>query len=189
MSRSATSAIPRSLRTFQIIVGVICIILSILVLAGPRFGTYAFLFFIEITLLILGAERIASGVRPPGLKRSTRIIDIAIGSAMIGFALLGFFTPKLTTQWLILLLGLGLLANGVIRIVDGFRNKDVYETSAVISRLGAGIVSAAIAILVLVFPAFGFVLILLIVSIALLITGIELVIVGIKGRRIRSRFL
>jgi uncharacterized membrane protein HdeD (DUF308 family) len=108
---------------------------------------------------------------------------------MIGFALLGFFTPKLTTQWLILLLGLGLLANGVIRIIDGFRNKDVYETSAVISRLGAGIVSAAIAILVLVFPAFGFILILLIVSIALLITGIELVIVGIKGRRIRSKFL
>jgi uncharacterized membrane protein HdeD (DUF308 family) len=99
---------------------------------------------------------------------------------------LGFFTPKLTTEWLVLLLGLGLLANGVVRIVDGFSNKDVYETSAVISRLGAGIVSAAVAILVLVFPAFGFILILIIFSIALLITGIELIIVGIKGRRIRA---
>ncbi|HKI08533.1 MAG TPA: DUF308 domain-containing protein [Nitrososphaeraceae archaeon] len=189
MSHSSTTAIPRSLRTFQIIVGAICIILSVLVLVGPRLGTYTFLFFIEITLLILGAERIASGVRSPGIKKSSRIINIAIGSAMIGFALLGFFTPKLTTQWLVLLLGLGLLANGIVRIVDGFRNKDIYESSAVISRLGAGIVSAAVAILVLVFPIFGFILILIILSIALLITGIELIIVGIRGRRIRTRFL
>ena len=85
----------------------------------------------------------------------------------------------------VLLLGLGLLANGIVRIVDGFRNKDIYETSAVYFRIGAGIVSAAIAILVLVYPVFGFVLILLILSIALLITGIELIIVGIKGRRNR----
>src|SRR5829696_7805308 len=184
MSHSSTTAIPRSLRTFQIIVGAICIILSVLVLVGPRLGTYTFLFFIEITLLIQGAERIASGVRSPGIKKSSRIINIAIG-----FALLGFFTPKLTTQWLVLLLGLGLLANGIVRIVDGFRNKDIYESSAVISRLGAGIVSAAVAILVLVFPIFGFILILIILSIALLITGIELIIVGIRGRRIRTRFL
>ena len=185
MSRSTVSEAPRGLRTLQILVGAICIILSILVLAGPRLGTYTFLFFIEITLLILGAERIASGVRSPRLKRSSRIINIAIGSAIIGFALLGFFTPRLTTEWLVLLLGLGLLANGIVRIVDGFRNKDIYETSAVYFRIGAGIVSAAIAILVLVYPVFGFVLILLILSIALLITGIELIIVGIKGRRMR----
>jgi hypothetical protein len=183
MSRSTLSEAPRGLRTLQILVGAICIILSILVLAGPRLGTYTFLFFIEITLLILGAERIASGVRSPRLKRSSRIINIALGSAIIGFALLGFFTPKLTTEWLVLLLGLGLLANGIVRIVDGFRNKDIYETSALYFRIGAGIVSTAIAILVLVYPAFGFVLILLILSIALLITGIELIIVGIKGRR------
>jgi hypothetical protein len=185
MSRSTVSAAPKGLRTFQIIVGAICITLSILVLAGPRLGTYTFLFFIEITLLILGAERIASGVRSPRLKRSSRIINIALGSAIIGFALLGFFTPKLTTEWLVLLLGLGLLANGIVRIVDGFRNKDIYETSSVYARIGAGIVSTAVAILVLVYPVFGFVLILLILSVALLITGIELIIVGIKGRRIR----
>ena len=185
MSRVTVSETPRGLRTLQILVGAICIMLSILVLAGPRLGTYTFLFFIEITLLILGAERIASGVRSPRLKRSSRIINIALGSAIIGFALLGFFTPKLTTEWLVLLLGLGLLANGIVRIVDGFRNKDIYETSALYFRIGAGIFSAAIAILILVYPVFGFVLIILILSIALLITGIELIIVGIKGRRMR----
>lgn len=186
MSRSTITEVPRKLRAFQIIVGAICIILSILVLTGSKYlGTYTFLFFIEITLLILGAERIASGVRSPSIKRSTRIINIAIGSGIIGIAILGFFTPKLTTQYLVLLLGFGLLANGVVRIVDGFRNKDVYETSTLMFRVGAGVVSAAIAILVLVFPVFGFLLILLIISIALLITGIELIIVGIRGRRIK----
>jgi uncharacterized membrane protein HdeD (DUF308 family) len=52
-------------------------------------------------------------------------------------------------------------------------------------RVGAGVISAAVAILVLVFPVFGFVLILLILSIALLITGIELIVVGIRGRRVK----
>jgi uncharacterized membrane protein HdeD (DUF308 family) len=73
----------------------------------------------------------------------------------------------------------------VVRIVDGFRNKDVYETSTLLFRIGAGIVSAAIAILVLVFPVFGFILILLILTVALLITGIELIVVGTRGRRVK----
>jgi uncharacterized membrane protein HdeD (DUF308 family) len=186
MSGPTVSAVPRKLRAFQLIVGAICIILSILILTGSKYlGTYTFLFFIEITLLILGAERIASGVRSPSIKRSTRIINIAIGSGIIGIAILGFFTPTLTTKYLILLLGFGLLANGVVRIVDGFRNKDVYETSTLLFRIGAGIVSAAVAILVLVFPVFGFILILLILTVALLITGIELIVVGIRGRQIK----
>jgi uncharacterized membrane protein HdeD (DUF308 family) len=186
MSGSTVSAVPRKLRAFQLIVGAICIILSILILTGSKYlGTYTFLFFIEITLLVLGAERIASGVRSPSIKRSTRIINIAIGSGIIGIAILGFFTPTLTTKYLILLLGFGLLANGVVRIVDGFRNKDVYETSTLLFRIGAGIVSAAVAILVLVFPVFGFILILLILTVALLITGIELIVVGIRGRQIK----
>jgi uncharacterized membrane protein HdeD (DUF308 family) len=186
MSRSTVSAVPRKLRAFQIIVGAICIILSIFILTGSKYlADYILLFLIEITLLILGAERIASGVRSPRIKRSTRIINIAIGSGIIGIAILGFFTPKLTTQYLVLLLGFGLLANGVVRLVDGFRNKDVYETSTLLFRVGAGVVSAAIAVLVLVFPVFGFILILLIISIALLITGIELLVVGIRGRRVK----
>jgi uncharacterized membrane protein HdeD (DUF308 family) len=186
MTGSTVSAVPTKLRAFQLIVGAICIILSILILTGSKYlGTYTFLFFIEITLLILGAERIASGVRSPSIKRSTRIINIAIGSGIIGIAILGFFTPTLTTKYLILLLGFGLLANGVVRIVDGFRNKDVYETSTLLFRIGAGIVSAAVAILVLVFPVFGFILILLILTVALLITGIELIVVGIRGRQIK----
>ena len=82
MSRSTISAVPRKLRAFQIIVGAICIILSILVLTGSKYlGTYTFLFLIETTLLVIGAERIVSGVRSPHIKRSTRIINIAIGSA------------------------------------------------------------------------------------------------------------
>jgi uncharacterized membrane protein HdeD (DUF308 family) len=186
MSRSTVSTVPRKLRAFQIIVGAICIILSIFVLTGSKYlGQYVILFLIEITLLILGAERIASGIRSPSIKRSTRIINIAIGSGLIGIAILGFFTPTLTTKYLVYFLGFGLLANGVVRIVDGFRNKDVYETSTLLFRVGAGVLSAAIAVLVLVFPVFGSILLLLIVSIALLITGIELVIAGIRGRRIK----
>ena len=179
--------IPSWLRAAQVIVGIVCILLSITIFLSPGLGSYTLLFLIEITLIIIGSERVASGIASRGTKRSSRAISIGLGLGMIGFAVLGFLTPKLTTQWLIVLLGLGLLANGILRIIDGLRNIE-YERFTRLFRLGAGAVSIAISILVLIYPRFGFYLLMVIIAVALVITGIELLMVGIKGKRIHSRF-
>jgi uncharacterized membrane protein HdeD (DUF308 family) len=177
--------IPRWLRAAQVIVGIVCILLSITIFLSPGLGSYTLLFLIEITLIIIGSERVASGIASRGTKKSSRAISIGFGLGIIGFAVLGFLTPKLTTQWLIVLLGLGLLANGILRIIDGLRNIE-YERFTRLFRLGAGAVSIAISILVLVYPRFGFYLLMVIIAVALVITGIELLMVGIKGKRKRA---
>lgn len=179
--------IPRWLRTVQVIVGIVCILLSITIFLSSGLGSYTLLFLIEITLIIIGSERVATGITSRGTKRSSRAINIGLGLGIIGFAVLGFLTPQLTTQWLIILLGLGLLANGILRIIDGLRNIE-YERFTRLFRLGAGAVSVAISILVLVYPRFGFYLLMVIIAVALVVTGIELLMVGIKGKRIHSRF-
>ena len=169
--------IPSWLRAAQVIVGIVCVLLSTTIFLSPGLGSYTLLFLIEITLIIIGSERVASGIASRGTKRSSRAISIGLG--------LGFLTPKLTTQWLIILLGLGLLANGILRIIDGLRNIE-YERFTRLFRLGAGAVSIAISILVLVYPRFGFYLLMVIIAVALVITGIELLMVGIKGKRIHA---
>ena len=180
-------SIPRWLRASQVVVGIVCIALSILIFLSRGLGSYTLLFIMEITLIIIGLERVATGITSHGTKRLSRAINIGLGLGITGFAVLGFLTPKATTQWLILLLGLGLLANGVLRIIDGLRNIE-YERFTRLFRLGAGIVSVAISLLVLIYPKFGFYLLLIIIAVALFITGIEILIVGIKGKRIHSRF-
>ena len=177
--------IPSWLRAAQVIVGIVCILLSTAIFLSPGLGSYTLLFLIEITLIIIGSERVASGIASRGTKRSSRAISIGLGLGIIGFAVLGFLTPKLTTQWLIILLGLGLLANGILRIIDGLRNIE-YERFTRLFRLGAGAVSIAISILVLVYPRFGFYLLMVIIAVALVVTGIELLMVGIKGKRKRA---
>jgi uncharacterized membrane protein HdeD (DUF308 family) len=179
--------IPSWLRTAQVIVGIVCIVLSITIFLSSGLGSYTLLFLIEITLIIIGSERVATGITSRGTKKSSRAISIGLGLGIIGFAVLGFLTPKLTTQWLIVLLGLGLLANGILRIIDGLRNIE-YERFTRLFRLGAGIVSVAISLMILIYPKFGFYLLLIIIAVALFITGIEILIVGIKGKRIHSRF-
>jgi uncharacterized membrane protein HdeD (DUF308 family) len=177
--------IPRWLRAAQVIVGIVCILLSITIFLSSGLGSYTLLFLIEITLIIIGSERVATGITLRGTKRSSRAINIGLGLGIIGFAVLGFLTPQLTTQWLIILLGLGLLANGILRIIDGLRNIE-YERFTRLFRLGTGAVSVVISILVLVNPRFGFYLLMVIIAIALVVTGIELLMVGIKGKRKRA---
>jgi uncharacterized membrane protein HdeD (DUF308 family) len=177
--------IPSWLRAAQVIVGIVCILLSIAIFLSSGLGSYTLLFLIEITLIIIGSERVATGITSRGIKRSSRAINIGLGLGIIGFALLGFLTPQLTTQWLIILLGLGLLANGILRIIDGLRNIE-YERFTRLFRLGAGAVSVVISILVLVNPRFGFYLLMVIIAVALVVTGIELLMVGIKGKRKRA---
>jgi uncharacterized membrane protein HdeD (DUF308 family) len=166
----------------QIAVGAISIILSVIVIVYPIFGSYTTIFFISSTLVIVGVERIASGLSAPRLKKSTRLISVGIGIAIVLFAVMGFATPELTTKYFVILLALGLLANGVVRIITGIKRTE-QDTLARTMVIGAGIVSIALAILVLAFPGFGRGLLLLMIAIALLINGIQIIIIGIRGKR------
>jgi uncharacterized membrane protein HdeD (DUF308 family) len=173
-------------RILQIVVGVICLSLSGIIIAeSSSFGQYAIVLFALIALMIIGIERIVAGIRSKNLKRSSRIINIAIGAGIVGYLIPGIIFPDFAIKYIVLILGFGLLANGAVRILDGVRNLE-YERRTRLIRIGIGSISAVIGIVVLVSPKAGFALLLLMVSVALLLTGIELVVVGTTGRRIHT---
>jgi hypothetical protein len=102
-------------------VGSVCLVLSIVVLlygAKTAAGAYIWLFLTGIGLIILGVERVISGLYAKDIKTSSRLINIGVGAGLIIYIGSGFFYPQFATKWLIIFLGFGLLANGVIRIVE-----------------------------------------------------------------------
>jgi len=173
---------------FQIAVGSICLLLSVVFLfygLASKYETtasaYIWLFLAGIGLIVLGAERLASGILAKGVRRSSRLINIGAGVGLIVYIGSGFFYPEFATKWLIIFLGFGLLANGIIRIVGGLKKKE--EESIDISSVALGILSTSLAILVLAYPKLGIVLLLVMTIIALAISGVQIILAGLRGRR------
>lgn len=93
----------------------------------------------------------------------------------------GFFFPEIATKWLILFLGFGLLANGIMRIFTGLKKKE--EESYNFPTVATGVLITSLSMLVLVYPKFGLALLLIMTAIALAISGIQIIIAGLRGIR------
>ncbi len=169
---------------FQIIVGTICLILSgVVVFYGTHTaaGAYIWLFLAGIGLMMLGAERLISGLTSKGVKKRSRLINIGIGLGLIIYIGSGFFFPEFATKYLILFLGFGLLANGAIRIVKSLKKKkeEGYDYEAML----LGILITSLSILVIVSEKFGLALLLIMTAIALAVSGIQVILAGIRSRK------
>jgi uncharacterized membrane protein HdeD (DUF308 family) len=174
------------LRIFQAVVGLICIGLSISIILGSyKLGAYSLIFLASIAFIIIGIERIIVGIRSASLKKSSRLISIGIGVGIVVYFGSGYFFPEFVSKLYVLILGFGLLATGALRIIDGIKNS-TYQRTSKLFTLGTGVICVAVALLVFMRPNFGFILLLLIVSIVLLITGIQIAFVGMTGRKISS---
>jgi uncharacterized membrane protein HdeD (DUF308 family) len=136
-------------------------------------------------LIILGAERIVTGIKAEKSRRKYRIINIGIGAALIAYMLPGFIFPDLVIKYLVLFLGFGLLANGALRIIDGLKRQKQEHESLTFSSLGTGVIITAVAIAVLVFPQLGLAILLIMTAVALAVSGIHVIIAGIRGSRSR----
>ena len=185
LKRQSTSSRSSSwLWAFQIAVGCVCIIFSIVVVfygATTTAGAYIWLFLAGIGLMILGAERLISGIQAKGVKKSTRIINIAVGAGLIIYIGSGFFFPQFATKWLIIFLGFGLLANGVIRIVASLKKKEGEPIDY--SSLGTGIIITSLSILILAYPKLGLAFLLVMTAVALAVSGVQIIMAGVRGRR------
>ncbi|MGZ5551526.1 MAG: HdeD family acid-resistance protein [Nitrososphaeraceae archaeon] len=182
MSDSQVVTAPKWLRIVQITIGLAAIILSIFIIVSSKLGGITAISMVAITLLIVGIERIASGISSRYSKRS-RLINIGLGAVIVLFGIFTLANPSGSISFMILLVGLALLINGIVRIIDALIKKKYEDNQAnKIFRLIVGIISVAIAILTLASPGFGVILVALVVGIALLINGIEIIVAGIRGQ-------
>ena len=111
------------LRMLQIVLGGICILLSLVILAyiGPAILTI--ILILSVILLIVGIERMAVGIAMPTSPKGSRYANIGIGLLVIAFSLVLMQFPVFTSAVLVVLAAIALLINGIARIIQGISFK------------------------------------------------------------------
>jgi uncharacterized membrane protein HdeD (DUF308 family) len=168
---------PKGIRTLQIVLGGIAIALSLAVIVNPGVGIATLTFLLSITLLVVGIERLVTGLTLSKHSKSSRFGNIGLGALA---ALLGIAVPLFATGVLVTLLALGLLFTGIARIIHGIPEKSISKWSKGL-LVGVGVLSLAVSFMVFASPALGVFLLTLVLGINLLIIGIQSVAYGISG--------
>src|ERR687897_88043 len=154
---------PVWLRMVQIGLGIIALILAIYVLVFPAATIATIVFIIGIILFVVGLE----------------ILVLTIAGIAMAY-------PAGTGVFVLILLAIALLIDGIARLVHGFGVRSVGKGSRIFSIV-AGIIEIGLAIMIMVSPFTGAVFLSILLSIALLIVGIQIIYAGVTGSRFTVR--
>ena len=176
---NTVSKSPGWVQLVQIGLGVIVIILSISILSQPAIATVSLVLIAAVILLIVGIERVIYGVFT---RHRARLSTIGFGILVIILAAIAIAFPVWATIFLVYLIAFALLFDGISRIAHGVGDKESRGWSRGFS-IGVGILEIILSIMILTSPAIGAALVGILIGIALLIVGIQVVVAGISGRR------
>jgi uncharacterized membrane protein HdeD (DUF308 family) len=168
---------PPKVRAIQIGLGALIIVLSIIALVFPAATFASIIWLLAIVLLFVGIEEIIVGIYSIG---KTRWTNIGLGAIVVILAILAMTYPVGAAKIIIIIIAIAFLINGIARIIRGFRGRHSGASKAFL--IGVGVLAVAISIAVLAAPTFGATLAGIIIAIGLLITGIQMVINGIRGK-------
>lgn len=192
------------LRAIDIVIGLVAVALAVLALTYQSLAIEALIFILSVALLVVGFARFVASITAEHLAHWLRAISAGAGLLTItiaaiaiariaGRSFLPIITrlasaiialpyPQLAVEALIFLLAFALLIHGIARIVVG-RFAKVFPRWLRGLLVAVGSLTIAFSIVVLVNPAVGALTLVLLLSIALLIIGIESIVFGIKGTR------
>ena len=171
---------PPWLRMLRIVIGGISIILSLVVLISLSSSILTALLVLSVVLLVLGIERISAGVVMPHSKRS-RLVNIVLGLVIIAFSIVLMEFPIFASSILVVIGAVALLLSGIARIINGASSKDSGLHRAFL--IGVGALSIAVSTLVIARPfEFGLAFFVILISIAFLASGVEMMVLGITKR-------
>jgi len=185
MSQPQLVKAPTWLRVLQISIGAISIILSGYVLAQPGLPIFTAVRILSIVLLFVGIESTAVGTFSRYLRTSSRFSSIALGASAIAFSFLVMaLLPPPPILFSIFLGGFSILFNGIGGIMQGVGGQGISRWFRA-PLVGVGVLSIAISGLIIAHPiGFGAPLLAIVMSLALLIIGMEITAMGVVGKLI-----
>jgi len=179
----AIEKMPSWIRTAEVILGLASLLAGIYVLAYPLVAVFTLIVLLAVGLIFLGARDIVLGAMGKFLPSWLRAANIVLG--VLAFILSGVVInePGLAVRTLVLLLYVVLFVRGVAGISLGGAGK---QFSAMLRGLsvGAGVLSIILALVFLAMPALGVDVLIILLSLGLLITGLESIAAGVIGRKI-----
>jgi uncharacterized membrane protein HdeD (DUF308 family) len=163
----------------QIVLGGLCIVLSVAILAYIGPAILVTILILSLILLAIGIERVAVGIALRHSSRRSSITNIVLGLAVVSLSIV---LMQFTSAFLVILAAVALLLSGISRIIHGVSSERSRSSRGFL--IGVGVISIAVSILVIAHPiSFGLVLFAIFISVAFLISGIEMMALGISGRQ------
>ena len=174
---------PGWMRAAQIGLGVIALVLSVYILAYPVLTFVTIVLLLGVVLFVVGVERIIQGIVAPGKSRWG---TIGLGILVLIISIIVMAFPGAFGVFLIILLAIGLLFDGIARVYHGATDKTRGRWSRIFS-IAAGVIEIGLSLVILAAPVIGAELTSFLLAIALLIVGIQIIASGVSGRRTRIR--
>jgi len=171
---------PSWLRFFDIIFGLISVILSFIVLAYQEFTILTLLFILSFVLLVLGIARVFGGIFAIYLTGKIRALNVGIGLVGIVISILALIYPDRTIQFLIYIISFALLLNGVARFVVGSLAKAFPKWVRGLF-IAIGLVTIGLSVVVFVYSELGFLALVLMLSVTFMFNGLARIVQGIIG--------
>jgi uncharacterized membrane protein HdeD (DUF308 family) len=179
----AIEKMPSWVRTAEVILGLISLLAGVYVLAYPLVAVFTLIVLLSVGLIFLGARDIVLGAMGKFLPNWLRAANIVLG--VLAFILSGVVIsePGFAVRTLVLILYVVLFVRGVAGISLGAAGK---QFSAMLRGLSVavGVLSIILAIVFLALPALGVDVLIILLSLGLLITGLESIAAGVIGRKI-----
>ncbi len=174
---------PYWLRAAEVVFGLVAIGLGILVIAVPGIAVATLILLLAIGLVFLGSREIAFGVAGSFLAKWLRAVSIIVGVATLIFSFYVIVFPGLARLTLVLLLYFGLFIRGLGMIALGTAGAAM-STGIRGAAIAVGLLSIILAIVFLALPALAIETLILLLSIGIVLTGIEVIAAGVTGRKI-----
>jgi uncharacterized membrane protein HdeD (DUF308 family) len=172
---------PGWMRAAQIGLGVIALVLSVYILAYPVLTFVTIVLLLGVVLFVVGIERIIQGIVASGKSRWG---TIGLGILVLIISIIVMAFPGAFGVFLIILLAIGLLFDGIARVYHGATDRTRGRWSRIFS-IAAGVIEIALSLTILAAPVIGAELVSFLLAIALLIVGIQIIVAGITGSRFK----
>jgi len=174
----AEKAHPAWLRILEIILGVIALILAVYLIFNPHVAMGLLRILLAIALIVLGVAGIVRGAVAKSASKWGRVLSIILGIIVLVLGVAAIYSSVIGDALLVTVFALGLLLTAIGRIE--FAGYAVGAGAPALSgaSFALGIIALIIAIAVIVFPALGAALLVILAALALLLLGIALIVSG-----------
>lgn len=179
----ATERMPSWVRLAEVVLGLISLFAGIYVLAYPGIAVLTLVILLAVGLVFLGWRDIVLGAMSSFLPGWLRLANIVLGLAAFVLSATVISSPGFAIPTLILILYVALFVRGVSGITMGAAGRHFSRELRGLS-IGVGALGIALAIVFLALPLLAVATLVILLSIGLLVTGIESIGVGVTGRKI-----
>jgi uncharacterized membrane protein HdeD (DUF308 family) len=177
-SKSQQDKNPKELRILQIVIGIISTIISGLIISDLDLIEEFIVSLLAIILIIVGIERIGFGVLAKISNKLLKILNITFGGLAIILSIITLVYPNIATSFVLALLAGSLMIIGISKIISGIKDKSKWKK---ILLIAVGVLSISVGMMVIATPVVGIKLIALILSVCLLLNGIQNIVMGFSG--------